>query len=47
MAVSDYQLINAWLEVLSLSKLEKNQTVTILTGASTHPQTLRCALTAV
>lgn len=47
MAVSDYQLIQAWLEVLTLSKLEKNQTVTILTGASTHPQTLRCALIAV
>ena len=43
MAVSDYQLIEAWQEVLRLSKLEKGQTVTILTSSSTHPQTLRCA----
>ncbi len=43
MAVSDYQLINAWLEVLTLSKLEKNQVVTILTSNSTNEQTMRCA----
>ena len=43
MAVSDYQLIEAWQKVLTLSKLEAGQTVTILTSSSTHPQTLSCA----
>ncbi|WP_394061630.1 2,5-dihydroxypyridine 5,6-dioxygenase [Alcaligenes sp. WGS1538] len=43
MAVSDYQLIEAWQEVLRLSKLERGQTVTLLTSSSTHPQTLQCA----
>lgn len=47
MAVSDHDLINAWRQVLSLSKLEAGQCVTLLTGANTHPQTLRCAMTAV
>ncbi len=47
MAVSDYQLIEAWQHVLTLSRLEKGQTVTILTSANTHPQTLACALIAV
>ncbi len=47
MAVSDYQLIEAWKEVLYLSKLEAGQTVTVLTSAATHPQTLSCALIAV
>ncbi|MES2361515.1 MAG: 2,5-dihydroxypyridine 5,6-dioxygenase [Pseudomonadota bacterium] len=46
MPVSDHQLIAAWKQVLSLSKLERGQTVTILTGAATHPQTLSCALIA-
>ena len=46
MAISDYQLIEAWKEVLTLSKLERGQTVTILTSASTHPQTLQCAMIA-
>jgi 2,5-dihydroxypyridine 5,6-dioxygenase len=46
MSISDYQLIAAWTEVLRLSKLERGQTVTILTSASTHPQTLSCALIA-
>jgi 2,5-dihydroxypyridine 5,6-dioxygenase len=46
MSISDYQLIEAWKEVLTLSKLERGQTVTILTSASTHPQTLSCALIA-
>ncbi|SAK61337.1 2,5-dihydroxypyridine 5,6-dioxygenase [Caballeronia fortuita] len=46
MAISDYQLIEAWKEVLTLSKLERGQTVTILTSAGTHPQTLSCALIA-
>lgn len=43
MAVSDHQLLEAWKQVLKLSKLEKGQTVTILTSASTHPQTLAMA----
>ena len=46
MPVSDHQLIGAWRQVLTLSKLERGQTVTILTGAATHPQTLACALIA-
>jgi 2,5-dihydroxypyridine 5,6-dioxygenase len=46
MAVSDYQLIEAWQKVLTLSNLEAGQTVTILTSSSTHPQTLSCALIA-
>ena len=47
MAISDYQLIGAWKEVLRLSNLEAGQSVTILTSATTHPQTLSCALVAV
>ena len=47
MPVSDYQLIKAWRQVLELSRLEPGQTVTILTGAATHPQTLRTAQVAV
>ncbi|QXZ09577.1 2,5-dihydroxypyridine 5,6-dioxygenase [Comamonas sp. Y33R10-2] len=46
MSVSDIDLVNAWKQVLSLSKMQPGQTVTILTGADTHPQTLRCAITA-
>ena len=33
MAVSDYDLIQAWKQVLTLSKLERGQFVTVLTGA--------------
>ncbi|MEI7784301.1 MAG: 2,5-dihydroxypyridine 5,6-dioxygenase [Betaproteobacteria bacterium] len=43
MPVSDHQLTQAWQEVLRLSKLQAGQSVTILTGAATHPQTLRAA----
>lgn len=43
MPVSDHALIHAWNQVLTLSKLEAGQGVTILTSAATHPQTLRCA----
>ncbi len=43
MPVSDHQLTQAWQEVLRLSKLQPGQSVTILTGAATHPQTLRAA----
>lgn len=46
MPVSDYEMINAWTQVLKLSKLEAGQTVTVLTGAATHPQTLSSALIA-
>jgi 2,5-dihydroxypyridine 5,6-dioxygenase len=46
MPVSNYQLVTAWKQVLTLSKLEPGQTVTILTGAATHPQTMECALIA-
>ena len=44
MPVSDHQMIEAWTQVLKLSKLERGQTVTILTSAATHPQTLSTAL---
>ncbi|CAM4186956.1 2,5-dihydroxypyridine 5,6-dioxygenase [Bordetella muralis] len=46
MSVSDIDLIQAWKQVLNLSRLEPGQTVTVLTGADTHPQTLRCAIAA-
>ena len=47
MAVSDHDLIQAWKQVLTLSKLEPGQIVTVLTSTSTHPQTLSTALVAV
>ena len=47
MAVTDYQMIEAWKKVLTLSNLEKGQIVTILTGATSHPQSISTALTAV
>ena len=46
MAVSDAELISAWSRVLTLSKLEPGQIVTILTDPSTHPQTLQTAVIA-
>jgi len=46
MAISDHAFIDAWRQVLSLSRLEAGQTVTLLTSASTHPQTLSCAMIA-
>lgn len=46
MSVSDIDLIRAWKQVLTLSKLEAGQTVTVLTGADTNAQTLRCATAA-
>lgn len=46
MAVSDHDLIVAWKQVLTLSKLEPGQIVTVLTSSTTHPQTLSTALTA-
>ncbi|AZY50072.1 hypothetical protein [Bordetella avium] len=46
MPVSDYEMIRAWEQVLTLSRLQSGQTVTILTSAATHPQTLATALIA-
>jgi 2,5-dihydroxypyridine 5,6-dioxygenase len=46
MPVSDYQMVDAWTRVLTLSRLQAGQTVTILTGAATNPQTLSTALIA-
>lgn len=46
MPVSDHQLIQAWTQVLRLSRLQPGQSVTILTSSHTHPQTLSCATTA-
>ncbi|MDM0065457.1 2,5-dihydroxypyridine 5,6-dioxygenase [Variovorax sp. J31P207] len=46
MPVSDHQMIEAWKQVLTLSKLQAGQSVTVLTSAATHPQTLQCALIA-
>nr|WP_314355451.1 2,5-dihydroxypyridine 5,6-dioxygenase [uncultured Achromobacter sp.] len=46
MSVSDIDLIHAWKQVLTLSRLEAGQIVTVLTGADTHPQTLRGAIAA-
>jgi 2,5-dihydroxypyridine 5,6-dioxygenase len=43
MAESDYQLIEAWQEVLRLSKLQAGQTVTLLTSSTTNQQTMQCA----
>ena len=47
MPVTDYQMIEAWKTVLTLSKLKKGQIVTILTGATSHAQSISTALTAV
>ncbi|VVD93140.1 2,5-dihydroxypyridine 5,6-dioxygenase [Pandoraea sputorum] len=46
MPVSDFQMVDAWTRVLKLSRLEAGQTVTILTSANTHAQTLSTALIA-
>lgn len=46
MAVSDAQLVSAWTHVLTLSKLEPGQTVTILTGPTTNRQTMSTAMIA-
>lgn len=46
MPVSDHELIEAWKKVLTLSKLERGQSVTVLTSASTHPQTMSTAILA-
>ena len=46
MAVSDTELTQAWRQVLSLSELKPGQIVTVLTGADSHPQTVRTAIAA-
>ncbi|MGS1005902.1 2,5-dihydroxypyridine 5,6-dioxygenase [Achromobacter anxifer] len=46
MPISDYEMVKAWQQVLTLSKLQAGQTVTVLTSAATHPQTLSTALIA-
>lgn len=47
MAVSDTDLIQAWKQVLTLSKLEPGQIVTVLTSSTSHPQTLSAAIVAI
>jgi len=46
MPIRDTDLIQAWTQVLTLSQLQPGQSVTVLTSDNTHPQTLRCAITA-
>jgi 2,5-dihydroxypyridine 5,6-dioxygenase len=46
MPVSDHDLVEAWTQVLTLSRLEAGNTVTVLTGSHTHPQTLSAATAA-
>jgi 2,5-dihydroxypyridine 5,6-dioxygenase len=46
MPVSDHTMVEAWTKVLTLSRLTKGQTVTILTAPDTHPQTLATAIAA-
>ncbi|ANN69135.1 2,5-dihydroxypyridine 5,6-dioxygenase [Bordetella bronchialis] len=46
MPVSDFEMVRAWKQVLELSGLRAGQSVTILTSAATHPQTLSTALIA-
>jgi len=46
MPVSDHEFVEAWKQVLALSRLESGQGVTILTGSHTHPQTLAAATAA-
>jgi len=43
MAVSDFQMIEAWNAVLKLSNVQHGQNVSILCGPHTHPQTLQTA----
>jgi 2,5-dihydroxypyridine 5,6-dioxygenase len=43
MAISDTEFIAAWTKVLQLSNVKRAETLTILIGVETHPQTLRCA----
>jgi len=47
MAVTDFEMIEAWQHVLRLSKLEVGQAVSILTDPTSNQQTLRTAVIAV
>ena len=47
MPVSDFELVQAWRQVLTLCRLEAGQTVTLLTSLGSNEQTLRCAILAV
>jgi len=47
MPVSDHDLVDAWKQVLTLSRLAAGNTVTLLTGSHTHSQTLAAATAAV
>jgi len=47
MPVSDFELVQAWRQVLTLCNLEPGQTVTLLTSLGSNEQTLRCATLAV
>jgi len=46
MSVSDAVMFDAWTRVLTLSRLERGQMVTVLTSVDTHPQTLSTAMAA-
>ena len=46
MPISDSDMLDAWTRVLTLSKLQPGEVVTILTAPDTHPQTLSTALLA-
>ena len=46
MPVSDFEVIQAWKQVLTLSQLKPGDNVTVLTSSNTHPQTLSTAITA-
>lgn len=46
MAVSDSELVQAWMTVLQLSRLQPGQVVTVLTSDASHPQTTATAIIA-
>ena len=46
MPISDVDMIQAWKQVLTLSRLDRGDVVTVLTSSGTHPQTLNTAIIA-
>src|SRR5207244_1976802 len=46
MPVSDVDLITAWKQVLTLSRVSPGDVVTVLTSTNTHPQTMSTAIIA-
>lgn len=46
MSVNDQTMVEAWTQVLTLSKVQKGQKVTFLTSCDTNPQTLSTAMAA-